>query len=48
MTKKADKVSKKTKSRMWTNTRNWKRKKRKNEKREGFVSARRAAITSRG
>jgi hypothetical protein len=34
LTKKAEKGSKKTKRRIWTDKRNWKRTKRKNEKRE--------------
>lgn len=44
LTKKSQKGSKKTKRRMWTNTMNWKRKRRKNEKWEGLVSARRGAV----
>jgi hypothetical protein len=47
LTQKAEKVSKKTKSRMWTNTRNWKGKKRKNEKGEGVVNARKVAVKGR-
>jgi len=46
--KKLKKGSKKTKRRMWTNKRNWKRKKRRNEKREGLVNARRGAVKGRG
>jgi len=48
LTKKSEKGNKKTKRRMWTNTRNWKRNKGKNEKWEGLVSARRGAVTGRG